>query len=164
MSIQFLASPCREPSKRDIEFGICDDEDGTKAYTDTTNPSNWIATVSNQYRKEVCFIAVDKCILQDIEEQGRGRCDGILVTENQLYFVELKNQMRNWISDAIDQLESTIEFFKESHNINDFKHKKAFACNKKHKLFQEIDNEQNLAFFRKHSIRIDVQAEIIIVK
>lgn len=163
MSVQFLASPCREPSKRDKEFGICDDEDGTKAYTDIENRGKWVATVFNQNEKEVCFIAVDKCIFQDTDEPGRGRCDGILVAENQLYFVELKNQMKNWISDAINQLESTIEFYKESHNIDDFKHKKAFACNKKHKLFQEIDNEQNLAFFRKHRVRIDVQAEIIIV-
>ncbi len=163
MSWEFLASPCKEPSRTDIEFGICDDENGTKAYTDIDNPISWIATVSNENKKNVSFIAVDKCILQDTDEPGRGRCDGILVTEDQLYFVELKNQKKSWISDAIEQLESTIEFFKESHNMEDFRHKKAFACNKKSKHFQEIDNEQNLNFFRKHKVRLDVQADIIIL-
>jgi len=41
--------------------------------------------------------------------------------------------------------------------------KKAFACNKQHKHFQEIDNELNLRFFKKYKVRIDVQADIIVV-
>ncbi|MNJ92154.1 hypothetical protein D3C87_98140 [compost metagenome] len=163
MSWEFLASPCKENPRTDIEFGICDDEDGSKAYTDIDNPTNWIATVSNESKKNVSFIAVDNCIFKKTDEPGRRRCDGLLVTEDQLYFVELKDQMKGWISDAIEQLESTIEFFKESHNLEDFKHKKAFACNKKFRYFQEIDNEVNLTFFRKHKVRIDVQADIIIL-
>jgi uncharacterized pyridoxamine 5'-phosphate oxidase family protein len=163
MSWEFLASPCKEDPRTDTEFGICEDEDGSKAYTDTDNPKNWIATVSNESNKIVSFIAVDNCIFNKTDEPGRRRCDGMLVAEDQLYFVELKNQMKGWISDAIEQLESTIAFFKESHNLEDFKHKKAYACNKKHKYFQEIDNETNLAFFRKHKVRLDVQAEIIIL-
>ena len=47
--------------------------------------------------------------------------------------------------------------------MNLFKHKKAYACNKQHGHFQEIENELNIAFFRKHKVRLDVQAEIIIV-
>lgn len=163
MSWEFLASPCKENHRTDTEFGICDDEDGSKAYTDTDNPTNWIATVSNKSKKNVSFIAVDNCIFKKTDEPGRRRCDGMLVTQDQLYFVELKNQMKSWISDAIEQLESTIEFFKESHNLEDFKHKKAFACNKKHRFFQEIDNETNLSFFRKNKVRLDVQADIIIL-
>jgi len=64
---------------------------------------------------------------------------------------------------AVAQLESTIEFFKENNDITKYKHKKAFACNKRSSRFQEIDNEFNLRFFRKHSFRIDVQAEIIVI-
>lgn len=163
MSYQFLGSACQEKSRKDELFGICDDENGTKAYTDIAKPADWIATVSNPNATEVSFIAVDKCVLFDNQEQGRGRCDGILVSENQIYFVELKNQGAHWISGAVDQLESTIGFFKESHDIGSFKHKKAYACNKKRKHFQEIDNEENLKFFRKHKVRLDVQADIIII-
>ena len=163
MSYTFLGSPCQEPPRIDKEFGLCDKEDGTKAYTDNSNSQDWIANVQNLTEKEVSFIAVDKCILKDTDEPGRGRFDGILLTNDQLYFVELKNQNKSWITDAIEQLDSTIDFFKESHEISDFKHKKAFACNKKHQHFQEIDNELNLTFFRKHKVRIDVQAQIIII-
>lgn len=163
MSWIFLNSSCQESARNEQEFGICDNNDGTKAYTDITNPDKWIAKVLNPQEIQVSFIAVDKCILQDSDESGRGRCDGILITDNQLYFVELKNQMKSWKTDAIEQLDSTIDFFKESHDISEFKHKKAYACNKKFKHFQEIDNELNLSFFRKHQIRIDVQAEIIII-
>lgn len=163
MSYQFLGSSCQEEPRKDILFGVCDDEDGRKAYTDTGTTAKWIATVSNPNAVEVSFIAVDKCVILDEQEQGRGRCDGILVTDNQIYFVELKNLGSHWIQGAIDQLESTIEFFKQSHELAAFKHKKAFACNKKRKHFQEIDNEENLRFFRKHKVRLDVQADIIIV-
>jgi hypothetical protein len=80
-----------------------------------------------------------------------------------MHFVELKDQMKNWKTDAIAQLESTIQFFKAHHDITAYKIKKAFACNKKHQRFQEIDQEQNLRFFREYGFRIDAQAEIIIV-
>ena len=163
MSWIFLDTTCQESSRNEVEFGICDNEDGTKAYTDISNSENWIAKVLNPNEIDVSFIAVDKCIFQDSDEPGRGRCDGILLTDDQLYFVELKNQKKSWINDAISQLESTIDFFKESHDIQEFKHKKAFACNKKFKYFQEIDNELNLEFFRKHKFRIDIQSDIIII-
>ena len=77
--------------------------------------------------------------------------------------MELKDQAKDWIQEAIEQLESTIQFFIEHHDISIYKHKKAFACNKKHRHFQEIDNEFNLQFFRKYGVRIDVQGQIIVV-
>ncbi len=80
-----------------------------------------------------------------------------------IYFVELKNERKQWMKNAIEQLESTIQFFIKYHDISVFKHKKAYACNKKHRHFQEIDNELNLRFFRAYGVRIDVQAEVIIV-
>lgn len=163
MSLEFLNSPCKEQPKTDALFGICDNQDSTKAYTDIEHPEKWIATVKNIHAMEVHFIAVDKCVLTDNEFEGVGRCDGILYTQQHLYFVELKDQASSWITDAIKQLESTIELFRETHNIDDFQHKKAFACNRQHRRFQEIDNETNLIFFRKHKVRLDVQAEVLII-
>lgn len=163
MSVNFFVAACQEPPLDNSLFGLCDDENGQKAYTNIDDPPKWIATVKNDRNKELVFTAVDKCIIKDYEHQGRGRCDGLLTSNEHLYFVELKDQKKSWQQDAIEQLESTIQFFVESHDINVYRHKKAFACNKQRRHFQEINNEQNLSFFRKYRVRIDVQAEIIVV-
>lgn len=162
MNLDFQNSDCQD-TLCEVLFGLCDDNNGTNAYTDLDHPENWSATVRNNRRKIVTFTAIDKCILHDSDFIGRGRCDGLLTTDEHIYFVELKSQARNWISDAIDQLESTILFYIADNDISGFKHKKAFACNKKYRRFQEIDNELNIRFFRKYGIRIDVQAEIIVL-
>ena len=147
MSLNFLNIACQEKLNNSL-FGLCDDNDGTKAYIDIADKRKWIATVKNDNNKDVIFTAVDKCIIHDHEYPGRGRCDAILTTVEQIYFVELKDQAKSWITDAIDQLESTINFYLENNDLSAFKHKKAFACNKRRQHFQEIDNEQNLRFFR----------------
>jgi len=163
MSLNFLDNTCKEPERFNLSFGLCDKEDGTKAYSDAKNRSTWIATVKNDNAVGLTFTPIDKCLIKDNEHKGRGRCDGILTSNKHLYFIELKNQSKNWIADAIKQLDSTIKFFKAAHDINQFKHKKAFACNKRHSHFQEVDNEMNLSFFKEHNVRIDIQAEIIVV-
>jgi len=163
MSLNFLNNACIEQVRNVVYFGLCDNQDGTKAYSNLDKPNTWIAIVKNDNGIDLFFTPVDKCLIKDNEHEGRGRCDGILTSKEHLYFVELKDQAKSWITVAIEQLESTIEFFKEAHDINLFKHKKAFACNKQHKHFQEIDNETNIAFFRKHKVRIDLQAEILVL-
>lgn len=163
MSLNFYEASCQEPPLTDAVLGICDDQDGTKAYTNTNDSSKWIATVRNDNNKSLVFTAIDKCLIKDNEHEGRGRCDGMLTSDVHIYFVELKDQAKGWINDAIEQLESTVQFFIANHNIGAYKHKKAFACNKQRKHFQEINNEFNLWFFRTYKVRIDVQAEIIVV-
>ena len=163
MSVNFLVAACQEPPLNNSEFGLCDDQDGTKAYTSTTDTANWVATVKNDNAIPLVFTAIDKCLIQDHEYRDRGRCDGMLTSTNYLiYFVELKDEAKGWITGAIEQLESTIQFFMESHDITAYRHKKAFACNKRHRHFQEIDNELNRSFFRRYGVRIDVQGQIII--
>ncbi len=163
MSINFFEATCQEPSINESLFGICDNQNDEKAYTNINNPAIWIATVKNDRNINLVFTAIDKCVIKDHEESGRGRCDGMLTSNDHLYFIELKDQARNWKKGAIEQLESTIKFFIDNHDISAFKHKKAFACNKQHKHFQEIDHELSLRFFRTYGVRIDAQAEIIII-
>jgi hypothetical protein len=161
--MNFFDPACQESPRKEATFGICDDRIGQKAYTDTADPQKWGATVKNERLLEITFTAIDKCVIQDHEEIGRGRCEGMLTTNEHLYFVELKDGRENWVSGAIDQLESTVQFFMTHHDIRQFRHKKAFACNKRRGRFQEIDNELNLRFFRTYGVRLDVQAEIIVV-
>jgi len=163
MSLNFFEASCQEPPLNIALFGICDDQNSAKAYTNINDPNKWIAIVKNDTNLELVFTAIDKCVINDNEYPHRGRCDGMLTSTEHLYFIELKDQAKDWITDAIGQLESTIEFFTATNDVGAYKHKKAFACNKKHRHFREIDNEFNLRFFRKYKFRIDLQAEIIMI-
>ena len=163
MSLNFFKASCQESPLNVSLFGLCDDQNGTKAYTNINHPDTWIATVKKEHNVELVFTAIDKCVIKDNEYPGRGRCDGMLTAPGLLYLVELNNTPKDWLSATIEQLESTIQFFMDNHDLSSYKHKKAFACNKKHRHFQEIDNEFNLRFFRKYRFRIDVQAEIIVI-
>lgn len=159
--MNFYDPKCQERPINSAEFGLCDGD--TIAYTNCDEPSTWIATVRNSGRLSLTFTAIDKCVIKDEHEMGRGRCDGMLTSSEHIFFVELKNQSKKWMPEAIDQLESTIQFFIEHHDIHIYKHKKAFACNKRRSRFQVINNELNLKFFRKYAVRLDIQAEIIVV-
>jgi hypothetical protein len=163
MSLNFFRDDCQyQPITLD-SFGLCDNQGGTKAFPDTANPDTWIAEVKNENNLQIIFTAIDKCVLQDNEFEGRGRCDGMLTAENHLYLVELKNQEPPWQSDAIKQLESTIQFLVDNHDISQYKKRKAFASNKKRDKFVVIDNEFNKAFYRRTTFRIDIQAEIVLI-
>ncbi|NJO14694.1 MAG: hypothetical protein HC877_02815 [Thioploca sp.] len=88
------------------------------------------------------------------------RCDGMLTYTDNIIFVELKNQRKNWISDAVEQLKITIECFTKHHDLNLFKRKRAFACNKKHPNFCTGHKETMKRFFDTYKIRLNIQAKI----
>ena len=113
------------------------------------------------------FTAIDKCIIQDNEFEGTGRCEGMLTTEKHLFLIELKHKRKTKKSDILDQLLDTIELlikFNEEELIK-FKHKKLFGCNsrKKARSFNDIDNEFQKKIFVKYGFRINIQTNIVIV-
>ncbi|GHT83585.1 hypothetical protein FACS1894137_05080 [Spirochaetia bacterium] len=163
MSFNFFDPVNQEPATTDTEFGLCDDQNGTKAYSDRNCREKWIATVKNENRIPLIFTAIDNGVISGAEAEGRERCEGMLSSKDHLYFMELKHQKADWIQKAKAQLESTINIFIENHGKPQYKHKKAFACNKKHSKFRIIDNDENLRFFRTYGFRLDIQAEIIVV-
>jgi hypothetical protein len=86
----------------------------------------------------------------------------MLTSENHLFFVELKNQAKQWQSEAIEQLESTIQFFIANHDSTVYRHKKAFGCNKKHphpRINAQIKDTMN-RFFQNYRFRLELQGEI----
>lgn len=159
--VDFFNSACQESPRNDKEFGILDSN--PVAYTTTAKSPSWNATVKNPSLKEVVFTAIDGCVIKREELQGRKRCDGMLTTDNSLFLVELKDQQKNWQATAVRQLIDTIETLVQNHDVSGFRHKKAFACNRAHQRFQEIEHELNLEVFRKYRFRIDAQATIIVI-
>lgn len=163
MSLDFFNKACQEGPITESEFGLCDDRPGRPAYVNLDNQDSWIAKVKNDSKQEVVFTAIDKCVLNDQDFPGRGRCDGMLTTSRLLYLVELKEQEPPWQSDALSQLMSTIEFLEENHNISQYKVRKVFACNKKRDQFIAFDNEDSQRFVKETTFRKDFQTEIIIL-
>lgn len=167
MSIDFFNSPCRESARKEKLFGICDDQDGKKAYTNTSDPESWIARVINNPSHEIAFTAIDHCttVYTEGTNELESTCDGMLTFEDSLYLVELKNDRTGgWIPDATRQLENTIKLLQRHHNLAEYKYLKAFVCNRKHPRFKTIENSTNKAFFDRTKFRLDVQANIAIKK
>ncbi|MDR0970030.1 MAG: hypothetical protein LBM67_05790 [Lentimicrobiaceae bacterium] len=164
MSVNFFETACKESSRNEKQFGICDDQNGTKAYTDSSNNTKWIAKITNDNEIDISFTAIDNCIIvyKEGTKEKESSCDGMLTFAESLYLVELKKQgTQGWISDAKGQLENTIKLISKNHNLSTFRYKKAFACNKKHPSFTVIDTAERKSFFeRTNGFRIDVQAEI----
>ena len=83
--MDFFDTDCQEPIINETIFGLCDDEQGLKAYTNTDEQTKWIATVKNENNKDLIFTAIDKCVINDGEETDRGRCDGMLTSDEHIY-------------------------------------------------------------------------------
>lgn len=165
MSVDFLNSPCREASRNDELFGLCDDQNNTRAYSDVANQFNWIANVINDDQVDVVFTPIDNCIVvhKPGTQDQESLCDGMLISDNSLFLVELKDQITGgWLPKASEQLEITLNLLLASHNLSGFRYKKAFQCNKKHRAFKTIDNEENLRMFRTYGFRWDTQGKIVI--
>ncbi len=161
MSINFFDRGCQESPITASSFGICDAQDGSKAYTDILDATTWVAKVENPEAKAIIFTAIDGCI-EILREDGsiERRCDAMLIYTDNIVFVELKEVNKQWINDAIEQLEITIQNFRANHDLNLFKHKRAFACNKKHPSFHVIEPETKRRFFDTYRVRLNVQAVI----
>lgn len=161
--MDFFQAGCQSGPFVQERFGLCDDQNSTPAYVNIDDQAKWVATVENPSLRDITFTAIDKCVIQDGDEPARGRCDGMLTSSDLLYLVELKDQRSHWQHAAIDQLESTIQFLRDAHDLSRFRHKKAYACNKRHKAFAILDPELKRQFFQNYGFRIDLQATVVIV-
>lgn len=163
--MNFFNPECQTTGITAARFGLCDDESGAAAHVDYQNEAVWIATVENRRGITLTFTAIDKCVIADDEQTGRGRCDAMLTSTDHLYFVELKSAKCADTAHGKEQLVSTIQFFKEHHGerLAGFRHRKAFLCNKKKRAFVVIDNEEQKRFFRDHGFRLDLQNEVLVV-
>lgn len=162
MSVNFFSVACQETTT-DVLFGLCDDQNGAKAYIDIVDQTKWVVTVENNSSISVTFTAIDNCI-QITRPNGDmdNRCDGMLTYIDNIIFVELKNQTKGWITEAIAQLETTINHFISNHNLDHFRYKRAFASNKRHPHFHVIDSELKQRFFHQYRVRVNIQAKIVI--
>lgn len=164
MRIDFFNTPCAEGPRNDKRYGICDEQDGSKAFTDIDREENWIASVLNENSREVVFTAIDNCfkITKPGTNDFESTCDGMLTFDDSLFFVELKNKKEQWIPEAKQQLENTIRLFLQHHQDSGVRFRKAFACNKRHPFFHTVENEDQKRFFDEYGFRFDINSRIVI--
>lgn len=155
--IDFFISQCQTENIYAKKFGICDDEDEgakTPAYISTNPADKWVAVVQNQTEKAINFTAVDNCIeIRRSNGDMDNRCDAILTNDEHIVFIELKVQRTSgWITHAVDeQLQTTIDHFKENCDINKYRYKRAFVCNRKFPRFN-VSNKEKMNVFIKRTI------------
>lgn len=137
MPLNLLEAGCKTQSNNTV-FGLCDNPPPAEdpAYIDETNSGSWIAEVSNPACINVDFFAVDHCVeVKRHNGEKAKRCDGILVSGNQLTFVELKDRGHTgWISGGRKQLTETINYFTANHDMTVYPNVDARICNKQRPL------------------------------
>ncbi|MEL3901404.1 MAG: hypothetical protein P1P60_01005 [Treponema phagedenis] len=155
-----------EPVNAVERFGIRDDEEGKQAkempaFVDYTEKALWNAEIVSDNRNDFNFIAVDKQIPY-FDEKGNQNslCDAIVWTPNTIVFIELKTGAKSWLTEAIAQLKSTINFFQTCEDIQKFKYKKAYACNKQHPNFHYQQSHVMQAFVKKTGVVLRTEKEI----
>ncbi len=160
MRVDFFNPDCQQQTNA-AQFGLCDDENGTVAYVDTTPSARWVATVHNAKQQTVTFTAIDQCVsLLQADNNMSSRCDAMLTYDKHIDFIELKNQRTQWIAKAVAQLSSTISEFFTHYDQQDFQQKRAFACNRKHRPFQYSHRDLMQRFYHQHGVRLLIQADI----
>ncbi len=91
------------------------------------------------------------------------RCDAMLTGAGYIIFIELKDQMGNWINHAVnDQLQTTIDHFKSNNDIYQYPKRLAYACNKRHPRFQYSNMEMMNNFRSRNKVRLIIANEIVI--
>ncbi len=165
MSANFYELKCQTTSSKKT-FGLCDDPPPAKnpAYIDELNGSNWIAVVENESQKQITFTAIDNCIaILRSDGKMKQRCDGMLTYNSTVIFVELKDrdaQGNAWVKDAIPQLKSTIEEFKDTEMAGNFNKKLAYISNKQHPKFKSTQQRRMDAFFDETNYVLRIQGRI----
>lgn len=110
-------------------FGLCDDatQQYEPAYVSTAlaAEATWIARVENSAGYEVTFKPIDNCIpIFKGNGTKQSRCDGMLLYEATIIFVELKEQRdpgTKWAFNGSEQVKQTIKDFRDLHDTADKK-------------------------------------------
>ena len=152
-------------------FGICDNAiPGVKkpAYVDSDieNRNKWIAVVSNSSKTPVYFNPIDNNIeIKRANGKMENRCDALLHNSYWIAFIELKVQRSGWIKRAVEeQLATTINVFKQNHDISKFRHRYAYACNRLKPHFAYSHKVYMQQFYDTHGVRLVIVRDIDVKK
>ena len=170
LKIDFFAQEHQQESPRSDSFfgvndGVQQNGDEGMAYTTTEETSKpWNAQVNNPNCQEVQFTPLDhNIVLHPTPSETYSLCDGMLRHGQEwLAFVELKVIGEGWIQHNIEQLQSTILLFHANHDYRQFKHREAYAANRKHPSYHFSHKVQMNEFHSKTKFRLLIQNTLTI--
>ncbi len=165
MILNFVEAACQDISDRRL-FGICDNIPGRRARIDEFDGRIWIAVVVNEVRYHVTFTAVDNCIeIRRPDGLMDKRCDGFLFYNTTIIFVELKERGaigNAWVIDGEEQLRTTISYFEDTENAEDYTMKKAYIANSEHPRFKESQIRRMNQFYTDTGYVLRIENRIIL--
>ena len=165
MSIEFQIPRCQTQSNRK-KFGLCDNPSPSEdpAYIDETDGSKWIAVVENEERFSTVFTAIDHCVeIKNSEGKMEKRCDGVLIYNSTVIFVELKQRGargNTWVEEAEPQLKNSIKHFEQTELSENFMQKKAYISNSEHPKFKVSQIGRMERFYAETGYILRIEARI----
>lgn len=137
-------------------FGI---QDGRPAYVTTDGEQKeWNAVVNNPQNHKVTFTPLDhRIVIHPTPETTYSLCDCMLCRgAYSLTLVELKDQAKGWLEDAISQLKSTINLIQKNPKTTEFTLREAYAANRQHPSFQSSAKSRMNEFRNETKFRLIV--------
>lgn len=166
MSVDFFCKACCLTVLNDSLFGICDTPPppAKPAYVNNIDDGTWIARVKNENSYEVTFVAIDNClVINRANGEKDSTCDGMMLYNNSIIFVELKECNTDgikWIRKGDSQLRSTINHFRDNHDITAYETKYAYLANSQRPNFRSSQKERMDRFKEETGVRLKIMAEI----
>lgn len=151
-----------EPPHKEEKFYIYDPGNNESVYV-SFDDKYYQAIVFNKKKEYIQFIAIDNNIkiYKDNSKDEESLCDCMLFSkENFILFIELKDQQKQWLSDALSQLKNTIRLFKENHSVELFAKRRAYASNKQHPQFAHSYKETMQRFRQETGFILRIQNTI----
>lgn len=147
------------------EFGIDDAVEqgnaGGVAYLVTSDYAESNAIVSNKSDIPLTFEPLDhNIVIHPTSGETYSLCDCMLYNRKHLCFIELKVKGKNWLSEAVRQLESTIELFRANHKFDAYPKRSAYAANKRHPQFQYSRKELMQTFRNRYQCYLRIQRNV----
>lgn len=130
--INFFKTSCEFETTKVTEFGIHDElHNNTPAYLVFDNGKSSMLRVLNSKEKSINFYPIDNCvkIYKENSKDKESTCDGMLIFDNNLTFIELAESHHKSVEDCIGQIKSTISLFQKHHPDSVFTKKNAIVSN-----------------------------------
>lgn len=145
----------RVPDVSQALFGINDaieqGDEGGMAYLVAADFADSNAIVSNTTGAPLTFEPLDhNIVLHPTKDTTYSLCDCMLYNQEQLCFIELKAKGKEWLTDAVNQLSSTIDLFQGNHDMGAYSRRTAYAANKRHPQFHFSQKELMQTFRNRY--------------
>lgn len=129
-TVNFFKSICGYETTVLDSFGIYDNPNNDeKAHLVFDDAVEWTMTVLNKTKKPIIFYPIDNCIEifreNTAKKEKESTCDGMLLYENYLFFIEVSEGYNKSVQDCMNQIKSTILLFEKHHS--DFNIDKKYA-------------------------------------